>query len=547
LGLARIDTEVGPECFAGARSWPPVGTRFAILGFSHSLSLQLTRLACGKLERVLPARMRENGWSVARAAGQLPLASSGCCAKLEAVRRWATRIPQARETMFREIHTRGEWWLPSAPEVRIPGLLDFTTRDGAKLSLSGNLAPTGGHHIPDFILGSTLDGDQITLCRCERIASQELPFAGVSASDYHASFVFAGIHFDRRDSLLLDAVHIHYTHLNEWLHLVGFDFGHEEKYDFSINYKRPEGVTASVTQDLSVSIGFICSQGGSLYAVHAEQDSYLSLRGPASGYQYYEKYVELLQNLLCLACSSPIYPCIIQLSPAASSNPDETRDHQARLINLSYQISTAPADIPDISFHHMLFTYDHLKGRFEEFIRNWITKYELLGPVFDLYFGSINNPYSYTTHRFLNIVQGLESYHRRSFDSRAMPEKEFENRKQLLAEAFPQYRKWLDWKLRFANEPPLEQRLIELGDKYKPSIVPMVGAYDKFFNRVATTRNYLTHFDEESRSKAATGGELRGMVQTLTLFLETFLLTELGFKYDEVVQMQRNRRRLPYW
>jgi len=34
-------------------------------------SLQLTRLACGKLERVLPARMSENGATVARAAGQL--------------------------------------------------------------------------------------------------------------------------------------------------------------------------------------------------------------------------------------------------------------------------------------------------------------------------------------------------------------------------------------------------------------------------------------------------------------------------------------------
>jgi len=40
--LARIDTEVGPECFAGAPSWPPVGTRLANSGFSHSLSLELT-------------------------------------------------------------------------------------------------------------------------------------------------------------------------------------------------------------------------------------------------------------------------------------------------------------------------------------------------------------------------------------------------------------------------------------------------------------------------------------------------------------------------
>ena len=35
----------------------------------------------------MPARMREDEGSIARAAGQLPLASSGCCAKLEAVRR----------------------------------------------------------------------------------------------------------------------------------------------------------------------------------------------------------------------------------------------------------------------------------------------------------------------------------------------------------------------------------------------------------------------------------------------------------------------------
>jgi len=37
-----------------------------------------------------PARMRENDRTAARAAGQLPLASSGCCAKLEAVRRSET-------------------------------------------------------------------------------------------------------------------------------------------------------------------------------------------------------------------------------------------------------------------------------------------------------------------------------------------------------------------------------------------------------------------------------------------------------------------------
>ena len=37
----------------------------------------LTRLACGKLERDLAARIRENGAGVARAAGRLPVQSMG--------------------------------------------------------------------------------------------------------------------------------------------------------------------------------------------------------------------------------------------------------------------------------------------------------------------------------------------------------------------------------------------------------------------------------------------------------------------------------------
>jgi hypothetical protein len=48
---------------------------------SPNNSLQLTRLACGKLERALPVRLRENEWTVARAAGQLPVKNTGQVAR----------------------------------------------------------------------------------------------------------------------------------------------------------------------------------------------------------------------------------------------------------------------------------------------------------------------------------------------------------------------------------------------------------------------------------------------------------------------------------
>jgi len=59
-GLQQAEVRTTRVCLKdNKKRWPP------------NNSLQLTRLACGKLERALPARMRENGSTVARAAGQL--------------------------------------------------------------------------------------------------------------------------------------------------------------------------------------------------------------------------------------------------------------------------------------------------------------------------------------------------------------------------------------------------------------------------------------------------------------------------------------------
>ena len=66
LGLARTDTDVGLERIAGARNWPPVGTRFAFLGFSHGLSLKLTRRAGPSATLESPAGIAYSVGAVAR-------------------------------------------------------------------------------------------------------------------------------------------------------------------------------------------------------------------------------------------------------------------------------------------------------------------------------------------------------------------------------------------------------------------------------------------------------------------------------------------------
>ena len=55
--------------------------------WTHNNSLQLTRLACGKLERDLPIKMRENGWAIVRAAGQLSSEPLGSQSAVEVLTR----------------------------------------------------------------------------------------------------------------------------------------------------------------------------------------------------------------------------------------------------------------------------------------------------------------------------------------------------------------------------------------------------------------------------------------------------------------------------
>jgi len=72
---AASSTRYSIPCSPGMAA--PRARRFALPRPNNSL--QLTRLACGKLGGDLPAELRENGWRVARAAGQL--SSRPLCAK----------------------------------------------------------------------------------------------------------------------------------------------------------------------------------------------------------------------------------------------------------------------------------------------------------------------------------------------------------------------------------------------------------------------------------------------------------------------------------
>jgi hypothetical protein len=69
----------------------------------------------------------------------------------------------------------------------------------------------------------------------------------------------------------------------------------------------------------------------------------------------------------------------------------------------------------------------------------------------------------YVDHKFLSLMQALETYHRRILGGNELSENHHNKRILEILTAVPdQYRQWLEEKLKYSNELSLRKRMKEL-------------------------------------------------------------------------------------
>jgi hypothetical protein len=141
------------------------------------------------------------------------------------------------------------------------------------------------------------------------------------------------------------------------------------------------------------------------------------------------------------------------------------------------------------------------------------------------------------------LVRTLELYHRFVFGAHDRTDAEHQSRLRVIAWAVPDgYREWAVEGLQFRNEPPLRRRLTDLLRRYDRIVGISRHEIDRFADRVATTRNYITHRNPELASRAATEGvEIYRINQRLSLLLQMCLLTETGLGIDDIQRFVMRR------
>jgi len=451
--------------------------------------------------------------------------------------------------MIEEFEYKGIWWLPDKPQEKISGTFKFTPNEGAVLELIGSFKDITGMNKmlkPEIILGISSDGKNVTLHKCFETKSN-LSFPGLLTSSFYANRAFVGAHFEKNKDIKFKSLSVHYLYLDEWFNVSGFDIPHlfDEK-EVVIRYKLPEPIQAAIDE---YKIFLDVRATGPTHSIVQKEASIKQrtyIRVEPSGEKSFDEYLNIMyriQNFLSLGITEPVYPLVVEGITEANKVMIDDKTYNPP-VKVYYRVSDIPMAPKTLLPFDMLFTFKDISDRFEDFLKNWFKKTDLLGPVYNLYFGTLYNPRMYLEHRFLSLVQAIESYHRRTMKNFELSEEEHEKRIMEILNAVPHgHKKWLKNKLAYSNEPNLRRRLKEILEKFADVLDKFIPKKDSFINKVVTTRNYLTHYDEKLKEQSAEGEELYRLTQKLKILLEICLLKELGFTSDNIKSLiSRNRR-----
>ena len=438
----------------------------------------------------------------------------------------------------------GIWWLPEEPDKKISGILIIHQYERAHLELQGSVGD-----IPecfnveginrDIILGITKDGKDITLYKCYQ---KSFNFGGgFITSSFLVNAVFIGHHFEKKEDIVFNSISLKYSHINNWYGKSGFKTNLNEfnkNGELKISYKNPQKIKI-VLDYFSISI--VCNLNINanipIKELNLKQVTLIKIE------QKYPIHIDQFIKYKILNIES-----FLQFGVGATSFIDSAEGNNSikslNNIEIYYPVKKGAENI-EVLPNKMVFIYDDISDDFDEILKNWFKKSDVLKPVFDLYFSVFDDQNMYTEQKFLSLSQALEAYHRRIFGGKYLPDHEYEGIKEILIAAIPEQQVKMDFRtsltnrIKFGNEFSLRKRLKEIFiniEQYNINITP---GYNNstFINNLVENRNKLTHYAKNTGFRTENLIQLYEFNKVMKSILEISFLIEIGISSEKIKQI----------
>ncbi len=454
-----------------------------------------------------------------------------------------------------EFKKSGYFWLPSAPDKKIPGTLIITDGGNIELEVVGlfdesieglNKALNGKDEL-ERIVGHIEKHGLVTLEDCF-YKNKNISFGGISKSSVHVNKALLGVAYDDKEIVLINTFQFSVEGIDEWVGLSGIKVEHEfEKRTASITYSPPAEISLNLNNGMKLLITFSWYLPGFPITTEAKisQKTYFKLVSEqerplndfiSSAYK--------ITTLLGFAIDRTV--CLEQVSVTSNAICQNIGENKTAPVPISLYYSSLPftKNEPKIDWHRMLFRFGQIREEAEHIINNWFDAYEVIDPSLNLYFSTKTGAHKYLDGKFLALVQGLETYHRRTSNEKLMDDAIFQELTEtLIKQCSEENQEWLSGRLRHGNELNLGRRIKSIIEPFK-ELIGTSKERSKLIRAIVDTRNYLTHYDNSLESEAVTGRDLWLLCLKMEAIFQLHILQVLGFTHAEVKSVFDNSHEL---
>lgn len=442
-----------------------------------------------------------------------------------------------------EFKKSGKFWLPSTPEHQIAGTLTISEGGHIELEIIEALHSNRGEafNTDTFarIIGHIENGEFVTLDDCF-YKFKSFGFHQISKSLICANKAFIGVGYDEGEAVSFNAVDFSVEGTDEWVGISGIGVEYQiEKAVATIHYEMPEEISTNLDNGMQLFITFSSSlPSPTVKGVEITQRTYFKLVcHEAKTIDEFISVIHKITTFLCFGIDKIV--CLDSLEATSNSLYQEFGDIK-RNIPVKIYHSSLPYCEHEAKIYpqRMLFTFGQIKDNFEKMVNRWIDAYDKIDVVFSLYFSTKMEHQKYFDGKFLALVQGLETYHRRICTEKLMSDDSFNNLKKLVKDAVAQcsekqHKEWLSSKLHNGNEIYLGKRLEMIIEPFK-ELIGNEEQREQIIKDIKNTRNYLTHYDESLETKAVHGIDLYYLCLKMEAIFQLHFLHVLGFTVDEV-------------
>lgn len=443
----------------------------------------------------------------------------------------------------------GYFWLPEKDEHKIPGIL--TIKDGGDIELEvvghfdENIINTFNGEDDDLsrIIGHVENDGLVTLDNCF-YTNKNISFGGISKSKICVNKVLSGVAYDKYEKLTFNTLSFSVDCMDEWVRINGISVENDLVNRIStIRYNPPENITYSLDNYMQLEICFAYTLPGFHNTIEAKitQKTYFKLKSETL--RPLNDFIEIahkVTNLMCFAIDSTVTLKNVSATSVEIQKEMGEGKFYPVPVYIYYRSFPHPENIPNKSWHQMLFSYGVIKSNAQDVFNKWINAYEILSPALNLYFSTKSGAQKYLEGEFLALAQGLETYHRRTSDEKLMDSCEFDSLVSTIIKKCPkEHVPWLQGRLMHGNE-------INLGNRIKLIIEPFKSYLGdskerkKIIRKIVDTRNYFTHYSENLKNNAAEGKELWDLCQKMEVIFQLHFLKVIGFSEEEISNVIEN-------